>query len=191
MKKTFVIAAMLLLCVLCLWADRTVSDKMEFSIRWLVDNTEVTTLRVLDFNRQHEFEKVDGQYRGNLSYTPQNGSTRYQVCCVEYTTNKRGLSYLQFAGTPLVETNVTWNMQFGYRLVMTLNHAEYPLDIVVGYDEDRNKEIFPIRLLASGSSTFYIDVEVAFTDYDYMPIDSSGSTKDYQATVTISRWSEE
>lgn len=191
MKKSFVIAVMFLLCVLCLWADRTVSDKMEFSIRWLVDNTEVTTLRVLDFNRQHEFEKVEGQYRGNLSYTPQNDSTRYPVCCVEYTTNKRGLSYLQFAGTPLVEKNVTWNVQFGYRLVMTLNHAEYPLDIVVGYDEDRNKEIFPIRLLASGSSTFYIDVEVVFTDYNYVPIDSSGSSKAYTATVTISRWSEE
>ncbi len=191
MKKSFVIAVMFLLCVLCLWADRSVADKMEFSVRWLVDNTEVTTIRVLDFNRQQEFDKVEGQYQGSLSFAPQDNTTRYPVCCVEYTTNKRGLSYLRFTGTPLVETDTTLGVEFGYRLIMKLNNAEYTLDIVAGYDETRNEEILPIQLIASGSSTFYVDVEAVFTELDNMPIESTGGPKSYRTTVTITRWSEE
>ncbi len=163
------------------------ADKLEFSIKWILDNTERTTLQVLDYNGNDTFNKENGVVNDQVIFTPDDNSTRYPVCLVRYTTNKRGLSYLQFAATPLLEVDPPQELQFEYQLILKLNGAEYPFSIMIG---DENTKRLQIQLITAGSSTFNIYVDAVFTELDLMPINSNNTSKLFNSTVTIRRWTE-
>ena len=163
------------------------ADKLEFSIKWILDNTENTTLEVLDYNGNDTFNKVDGVVDDVVSFTPETDSTYYPVCLVRYTTNKRGLSYIVFEATPLIEVDPPQTLQFEYKLIFGLKGAEYPLSVTL---DGENVERLTIQLLEVGTSVFNITVNAIFTDLDIMPINSDNSSKQYRSTLTIRRSAE-
>ena len=184
MKKLSILLLFLFLTALL---SPLFADKLEFSVKWILDNTERTTLQVLDYNGDDTFHKEDDYVNDEVQITPDDDSTNYPVCLVRYTTNKRGLSYIEFDATPLLEVDPPQTQQFEFQLVLKLNGAEYPFSVMIGTE---NTRILPIQLVSVGSSTFNIYVDAVFTDLDQMPINSDNTSKLFRSTLTIKRWTE-
>ncbi|MBR1583213.1 MAG: hypothetical protein IJ663_05670 [Spirochaetales bacterium] len=182
MKHIVLLLALLILILPCAFADT-----MDFSIKWILDNTEVTTLEVLDYYGGDTLNKVDGYVDAEITITPTTSTQYNHVCQVRYTTNKRGLSYIDFTATPMTETASPQTLQFGYRLVMAYNGAEYVLDVISGGD---NTKRVPFDLVSVGSYTFIIQVDAVLTELGSMPINPDGTSKEYQSVITIARYTE-
>ena len=88
MKKIhFLVIFLLLITIAALSAD----DKIEFSIRWIVNNNQHVVLDVYDANDNDTFHRNEqGYVDAEVTITPLSDSDVNPVCIIHYETNILG-----------------------------------------------------------------------------------------------------
>ena len=184
MKKIHIIVFLLLITIAALSAD----DKIEFSIRWIVNNNQHVVLDVYDANDNDTFHRNEqGYVDAEVTITPLSVSAVNPVCIIHYETNILGYTYILISATPMTaEDDPT--LEFEYKLHIMYDGGDFSRTIIPGASIDSNTSKVPFFHNVAGISQHRIDVGAVLTNLGSMPINSDGTSRTYESVVTIT-WS--